>query len=95
MVRPLCGRDQGGIQTVLRIEDGYALIADGKRRPLERPKRKNPRHIAVTGDTLDEQAMATNRALRRALAGIGEQRRPDETTADRDRPAAIRRPPTT
>ena len=41
--------------------------ADGKRRPLENPKCKNPRHVQWLEIELEPKAMTTNRALRRAL----------------------------
>ena len=50
--------------------DGGSLIADGRRRPLQHPKRKNPRHLTPTGFTVSEASMATNRELRRALAAL-------------------------
>lgn len=43
------------------------LIADGKSRPIERPKRKNLRHIAVTNKMLDEESMQTNKKLKNTL----------------------------
>ena len=52
--------------------DGGILIADGRRRPLQHPKRKNPRHLTPTGFTVSEASMATNRELRRALAATAE-----------------------
>ena len=45
-------------------------LADGRRRRVEAPKRKNPRHAALAGCTVSEAAMATNRELRRALAAL-------------------------
>lgn len=62
------GRDKGTFLAVLRLEPGGVWIADGRRRPLERPKRKNPRHVAETPFTAEEASMATNRELRRTLA---------------------------
>ena len=53
---------------MLRLEPDGVWIADGHRRPLERPKRKNPRHVAETPFTAEEASMATNRELRRTLA---------------------------
>lgn len=67
VVRALAGRDQGGFFAVLRLEPPWAELADGKRRPLERPKRKKPMHLAPTGTVLPEEALATNRKLRAAL----------------------------
>ena len=55
------GRDEGTFLVVVGIEGGYPLLCDGKQRPLERPKRKNPLH-----------PMETNRALRRALRNLEE-----------------------
>ena len=62
------GRDKGTVLAVLRLEPDGVWIADGRRRPLERPKRKNPRHVAETPFTAEEASMATNRELRRTLA---------------------------
>ena len=66
------GRDRGGWMAVLGIApDGGILVADGRRRPIQRPKRKNPRHLTPTGFTVSETSMATNRELRRALTAFG------------------------
>ncbi len=67
LVRSLAGKDKGQLSAVVREDEHGVWLADGKRRPLERPKRKNPRHIQPLGRTLDGTAMTTNRALRRAL----------------------------
>ena len=64
------GRDKGTFLAVLRLEPDGVWIADGRRRPLERPKRKNPRHVAETPFTAEEASMATNRELRRALLAL-------------------------
>lgn len=45
----------------------YGVVADGKRRPLERPKRKKLFHLAPTGTVLPEEALKTNRSIRSAL----------------------------
>ena len=69
VVLSLAGRDKDRLMAVLAVEpDGYLMVADGKERPIQRPKRKNPRHVAQTRRTLWEKAMATNRELRRALS---------------------------
>ncbi len=57
------GRDKGSPFVVLELTDSRtALIADGKRRPIERPKRKNLIHLQATAATLD--CVTTNRQLR-------------------------------
>ena len=43
------GRDKGKFFVVFECNGGYALIADGKTRKISRPKRKNVKHLSVTG----------------------------------------------
>ena len=69
IVRSLAGRDQGRLLVVTAVLDDAVLVCDGKERPLERAKRKNPRHVADTGRTLEQKA-ESNRALRKALSGV-------------------------
>jgi ribosomal protein L14E/L6E/L27E len=68
VVRSLAGHDKGSFLAVLEIAPPCVVVADGKRRPLERPKRKNLFHLAPTGTVLPEEALKTNRAIRGALA---------------------------
>ena len=67
VVRSLAGHDQGSLLTVLEAAPPYAVVADGKRRPLERPKRKKLFHLAPTSQVLPEEALKTNRQIRAAL----------------------------
>lgn len=46
IVISLAGRDQDQYAFVVGIEDGYVLLADGKGRRLENPKRKKLKHVA-------------------------------------------------
>ena len=62
----LRGHDQG-IFIIVRIEGRFAYIADGKLRPLEKPKKKNLKHLRPAGITLDLSRIQTNRQLRAAL----------------------------
>ncbi len=52
---------------VLSADQEFAVICDGKHRPLQRPKKKNCRHLAVTNMVLPEEAMKTNREIRRGI----------------------------
>lgn len=61
------GRDQGRFLVVVGREGEYFLLADGKERPLERPKRKRKIHLGVTNTVLGETSLRSNRELRRAL----------------------------
>ena len=72
VVRSLAGRDAGGWFALLEADGKSALLADGKGRPLERPKRKNLRHLAFTRRKLEETALHSNRALRAALRSFCE-----------------------
>ena len=60
------GRDKGRAFVVTEIlSDRAVLIADGKSRPLERPKRKNVLHLQATSTDID--CITTNRQLRNFL----------------------------
>ena len=65
------GRDKGYFLAVVKEEDGFLYVCDGKERPLE--KRKNPKHLSFTSTVLDESSLSTNKALRRALAAYRDQ----------------------
>lgn len=61
------GRDAGGCYMVVRCEGGFCWIADGRRRKLAFPKKKNPLHLALTTHSLDPAGITSDRALRRML----------------------------
>ena len=67
VVRSLAGPDKGGFLAVVQVAPPFALVCDGKRRPLERPKRKKLFHLAPTATVLPEEALRTNRQIRSAL----------------------------
>ena len=68
VVRSLKGRDEGYLLAVVGQQDGYVLVADGKERPLERPKKKNPNHLAPLLQLRPfSWEMRGNKALRKAL----------------------------
>lgn len=77
IVRSTAGRDKGDLFFVLATEGDFLLLADGKRRRVENPKRKRLRHVVPTG--LDAGAAAerirsnekvTNSELRKAIAAL-------------------------
>ena len=41
------GHDTGCLYVVLADDDTYVWLADGKRRPLEKPKKKKRRHVQI------------------------------------------------
>ena len=42
------GHDQGDVQMICAIEGEYLFLADGRRRKLEKPKRKKKKHVQPT-----------------------------------------------
>lgn len=67
VVKSISGRDAERFYLVVKVEDGFLWIADGKIRPLERPKRKNPKHLRKTNLQVQAEDFATNNQLRRLL----------------------------
>ena len=49
-----CGRDEGRAFVVVKIENGYVYLADGKLRLLNKPKRKKMKHVQTTHTISDE-----------------------------------------
>lgn len=67
IVRSNSGRDKNTFLVIVKLDENDVFICDGKERPLERPKRKNIKHICPTNLCLSEKQMATNRELRRII----------------------------
>ncbi|OGO87636.1 MAG: hypothetical protein A2Y15_02465 [Clostridiales bacterium GWF2_36_10] len=76
MVISLAGRDKGRIAAVIAVvDDKFVLIADGRARKTETPKKKKLKHIKmITGvdETLLrlEPEKLTNRIIRERIAEI-------------------------
>ena len=66
VVRALAGRDKEGFYVVLKIEGSTAYIADGKRRKVQAPKRKNLKHLAPT-HTVYDGSLETNPQIKKLL----------------------------
>ncbi len=85
IVRSAVGRDRGKLLCVLGEEGEFLLLADGKTRKLERPKRKKRRHTALAArvqcraaEKMKSGERVTNSELRKALAAFGEDGNPDQ-----------------
>ena len=85
IVKSIAGRDKGKYFFVLETEDEFLLLADGKTRRLECPKRKKRKHaqFAAHGDCrvaekIRSEEKITNSELRRTLAAFGEDGNPDQ-----------------
>ncbi len=62
------GRDKGYFMVVVGEDEHYLYVCDGKERPLERPKRKNAKHLSLTKTVFCENEFKTNKSLKKALA---------------------------
>lgn len=60
------GRGKGNLFVATDAHDGFVFIADGRKRKLENPKRKNPKHISPAGEILSITGL-TNKKLRRLI----------------------------
>ena len=68
IVSSKAGRDKGYFMVVVKRENGFVYVCDGKERPLERPKRKNEKHLQFTKTVLTQDSYKTNKQLKKALA---------------------------
>lgn len=71
VVLATAGRDAGGLYVVLERTEKECLLADGRKRRLDTPKRKNLRHVHLTALRLGPEQYATDRRLRRSIGPGG------------------------
>ena len=67
------GRDKGRLLALIGETEQGMLLCDGKYRPLERPKLKNPKHLTITNYELESEDLRSNKALKKALAILSAQ----------------------
>lgn len=70
VVKSCAGHDAPGYYVVTRVDDGFCYIADGKRRKLAAPKKKNPIHLRATGKTLVVNEVDNDRQLHKLLVAM-------------------------
>ena len=80
IVRSLAGHDKGELFCVMDTDGEFLLLADGKHRKVESPKRKRVKHVMRVGDcrhpTIEKLRAGKpvgNQELRRALAVLRDQ----------------------
>ena len=85
IVRSDAGRDKGKLFIVLETEGEYLLLADGKSRKVENPKRKKRRHVLFVSaektrlsEKITGNEKFTNSELRRTLAAFRDEVQPDQ-----------------
>ena len=47
LARSIAGHDKGNLYIIIEETDQYLFLANGKERTLEKPKRKNRKHVAL------------------------------------------------
>jgi ribosomal protein L14E/L6E/L27E len=73
IVKSKSGHDKGEYFVVTGFDDkGRLLLADGKRRKIEKPKAKKEKHTAPTGTVVPEEKLKTNKMVHVALRNISE-----------------------
>ena len=85
IVKSTAGRDKGKLFFVLEVGEEFLLLADGKTRRLESPKRKKRKHAAFrahgdcrVAEKIRSGEKFTNSELRRTLAQLGGDGNPDQ-----------------
>ena len=80
IVRARCGRDSGRLFCVMDAAEGWLLLADGKRRRVDHPKRKREKHVEAVGvwehpvmEKVRTGQPVRDRELRAALAAFREE----------------------
>ena len=68
VVKARAGRDKDDFFIVVEVDSEYAMICNGKRRSVEKPKRKKLKHLYATKTVVEEKSMSTNREIRKALS---------------------------
>ena len=68
------GRDNGSAYVVLKIEDRFCYVADGRKTTYLKPKKKNVKHLQATHwisetiyDTLQREKIPTDAEIREFL----------------------------
>ena len=74
-VSPVRGRDSGRVMLIVGRSGDMLLIADGKVRPIDRPKKKKPKHVkwiatlsGAVSDKLRSGEKVTGAELRRTIS---------------------------
>ena len=85
IVKATAGRDKGKLFFVVDVEEDLLLLADGKTRRLERPKRKKRKHVVFqarfdcrVSEKIRSGEKLTNSDLRKTLAQFGGDGNPDQ-----------------
>lgn len=67
IVKSCYGHDKGRYYAIVKIENNFVFISDGKSRKIQKPKKKNIKHLKLTKKVLEIAQIETNKKLHRAL----------------------------
>lgn len=67
IVKSKSGHDGGSFYVVVSLDGEFAYIADGRRRKVANPKKKNLKHLAKTNQVVTAEDFETDKKLRRVL----------------------------
>ncbi len=71
IVKSLAGHDKDCIYMIVRAEGSFIWVADGKRRRLENPKRKNTAHVQLIRVYVPEADRDKDEAIQHFLKSYG------------------------
>ena len=63
LAKSLCGHDKNEIYVVYREENDFVYLINGKTKTIEKPKRKNQRHIQIIKNLPEEIIEMVSREL--------------------------------
>lgn len=74
VVQALTGKENGQIFVIVRLDDKYAYLSNGKRLKYDKPKKKSLKHVklydeeALTEEALSEKDEKVNALIRKFLS---------------------------
>jgi ribosomal protein L14E/L6E/L27E len=67
VVRSKAGRDKTDFLVVIDLDEEYAYLCDGVKRPILNLKKKKHKHLAPTNKILNQNEIKTNKDVKKAL----------------------------
>lgn len=67
VVISLAGHDKGDFQVILESDNIYAMVCDGKHRPLEKVKKKKLIHLKAINSVISEEDLKSNKSIKKHL----------------------------
>ena len=66
IVRSCAGGDNGKVLVVVKTDEGFVYVADGRERKLASPKKKSLKHVKPTNTVIDTESL-TDKKLRSVI----------------------------